>query len=93
MNFYVFYQIIFRELFNASYMSIWTEMTSDEQREMSQAMLKALQSHIPEVVQTVLNLSEFMDHSEKVGNSLLFQRQLGGIEVWIIEILTYIYIW
>ena len=54
-------------------MSIWTEMTSDEQREMSQAMLKALQSHIPEVVQTVLNLAEFMDHSEKVCNSLLFQ--------------------
>ncbi|PAV75947.1 hypothetical protein WR25_21280 [Diploscapter pachys] len=58
-------QNLAKELFNASYMSIWTEMTSDEQREMSQAMLKALQSHIPEVVQTVLNLSEFMDHSEK----------------------------
>jgi len=57
----------FRDLFNAAFVSCWTELTETQQDELIQSLEQALTSQeIPEITQTLLNLAEFMEHCDKV---------------------------
>lgn len=65
---------LFRDLFNAAFVSCWSELNEDQQDELIRSIELALTSQdIAEVTQTLLNLAEFMEHSDKVemlsGNS------------------------
>lgn len=65
-----------RDLFNAAFVSCWSELNEDQQDELIRSIELALTSQdIAEVTQTLLNLAEFMEHSDKVemlfGNSFL----------------------
>ena len=46
-------------------MSVWTELDSETQKDLTSCLLRAISTGIPELIQTILNLAEFMDHSEK----------------------------
>jgi FKBP12-rapamycin complex-associated protein len=61
-----FNTILLRELFNAAFMSIWTEVRESEQDELTNHLMDVITlcPH-PEPKQAILNLAEFMDHSEK----------------------------
>ncbi|GAV00928.1 TOR [Ramazzottius varieornatus] len=60
------YPVVAKELFNAAFVSCWTELTSIEQDELLKALEDALNRHdIAEITQTLLNLAEFMEHCEK----------------------------
>ena len=62
---------IFRDLFNAAFVSCWSELTEQDQDSLINSLQKALMSQdIPEIVQILLNLAEFMEHSDKVGMRL-----------------------
>ncbi|CAB3408784.1 unnamed protein product [Caenorhabditis bovis] len=54
-----------KDLFPAAFMSVWTELEEVHQRELAQYLRKALDSEHSDVIQAILNLAEFMDHSEK----------------------------
>ncbi|CAL2028656.1 unnamed protein product [Caenorhabditis brenneri] len=54
-----------RDLFPAAFMSVWTELDSETQKDLTSCLLRAIFTGIPELIQTILNLAEFMDHSEK----------------------------
>lgn len=57
----------FRDLFNAAFVSCWSELNEDQQDELIRSIELALTSQdIAEVTQTLLNLAEFMEHSDKV---------------------------
>ena len=57
----------FRDLFNAAFVSCWSELTEQDQDSLITSLQKALMSQdIPEIVQILLNLAEFMEHSDKV---------------------------
>ena len=57
----------FRDLFNAAFVSCWTELSETQQDELIQSLEQALTSqNIPEITQTLLNLAEFMEHCDKV---------------------------
>lgn len=59
--------LFFRDLFNAAFVSCWTEMSEAKQDELAQNLEQALVSQeIPEIMQTLLNLAEFMEHCDKV---------------------------
>ena len=65
-----------RDLFNAAFVSCWTELSESQQDELIQALEQALTSQdIPEITQTLLNLAEFMEHCDKV---LLYCMARGG---------------
>jgi len=56
-----------RDLFNAAFVSCWTELTEQQQDELIATLELALTSQeIPEITQTLLNLAEFMEHCDKV---------------------------
>lgn len=60
-----------RDLFNAAFLSCWSELSEDQQDELIRSIELALTSQdIAEVTQTLLNLAEFMEHSDKVSKSL-----------------------
>uniref|UniRef100_A0A8R1DY04 Serine/threonine-protein kinase TOR n=2 Tax=Caenorhabditis japonica TaxID=281687 RepID=A0A8R1DY04_CAEJA len=59
------HQHLARDLFPAAFMSVWTEIDSDVQNELTTSLLRALETGYSELIQTILNLAEFMDHSEK----------------------------
>ncbi|KAJ1361790.1 hypothetical protein KIN20_021134 [Parelaphostrongylus tenuis] len=60
------HQHLAKDLFNAAFMSVWTELTEDLQDKLTGSLLTALEtSNHPDVIQTILNLAEFMDHSER----------------------------
>ena len=60
-------EIIYRDLFNAAFVSCWSELSEMQQDELIQALETALTSQdIPEITQTLLNLAEFMEHCDKV---------------------------
>lgn len=64
----------FRDLFNAAFVSCWSELNEDQQDELIRSIELALTSQdIAEVTQTLLNLAEFMEHSDKVRLSPLFR--------------------
>lgn len=69
----------FRDLFNAAFVSCWSELNEDQQDELIRSIELALTSQdIAEVTQTLLNLAEFMEHSDKV--SLSGNQLVGGGE-------------
>ncbi|TKR95489.1 hypothetical protein L596_009654 [Steinernema carpocapsae] len=60
------YPALKSELFNASFMSVWTNMTEQDQDTVTVMLKHILQNcKHPDPIQTILNLAEFMDHSEK----------------------------
>lgn len=56
-----------RELFNAAFVSCWTELYDQFQDELVKSLETALMSPQvpPEILQTLLNLAEFMEHDDK----------------------------
>ncbi|XP_071544223.1 serine/threonine-protein kinase mTOR [Panulirus ornatus] len=66
-----------RDLFNAAFVSCWSELNESLQDDLLQSLRKALTSQdIPEITQTLLNLAEFMEHCDK--GPLPLQLQLLG---------------
>lgn len=60
------YNPLARDLFNAAFLSCWSELNEDQQDELIGSIEMALTSQdIAEVTQTLLNLAEFMEHSDK----------------------------
>jgi FKBP12-rapamycin complex-associated protein len=61
------YQPLARELFNAAFVSCWSELYDRYQEQLVQSIEVALTSyHIPlEILQILLNLAEFMEHDDK----------------------------
>lgn len=65
-----------RDLFNAAFLSCWSELSEDQQDELIRSIELALTSQdIAEVTQTLLNLAEFMEHSDKVSTELQQQHE------------------
>ncbi|XP_046989267.1 serine/threonine-protein kinase mTOR isoform X1 [Schistocerca americana] len=55
-----------RDLFNAAFVSCWTELSKSLQDELIQSLEQALMvPDLPEITQTILNLAEFMEHCDK----------------------------
>ncbi|KAI9000239.1 armadillo-type protein [Gaertneriomyces semiglobifer] len=61
------YYPLARELFNASFVSCWSELYDQFQDELVRCLEMALTSPNipPEILQTLLNLAEFMEHDDK----------------------------
>merc|ERR1719410_1856042 len=60
------YAQLARDLFNASFVSCWTELDANQQDELMSSLEKALtEPDLPEISQTILNLAEFMEHCDK----------------------------
>lgn len=60
------YPQILRDLFNAAFISCWTELSEDKKKELASNLQQALMiPDLPEITQTILNLAEFMEHSDK----------------------------
>lgn len=61
------YQPLARELFNAAFVSCWGELYDQFQDELVRSLETAITSPNipPEILQTLLNLSEFMEHDDK----------------------------
>lgn len=61
------YQPLAKDLFNAAFVSCWTELYDQYQEELVRSLELALTSpHIPpEILQVLLNLAEFMEHDDK----------------------------
>lgn len=60
------YSQLLRDLFNAAFVSCWTELKEEMQTELVQALEQALtMPDIPEITQTILNLAEFMEHCDR----------------------------
>ena len=56
-----------RKLFNAAFVAMWTALDEAGMDLVSSQLSRALShSDNADIVQTILNLAEFMDHSEKV---------------------------
>ncbi|XP_013189748.2 serine/threonine-protein kinase mTOR [Amyelois transitella] len=59
------YSQLLRDLFNAAFVSCWTELDNSSRTELSNALEQALTApDAPELAHTVLNLAEFMEHCE-----------------------------
>lgn len=59
------YQQLSRDLFNASFMSCYTELSAEMRKELDESLTKALTvPDLPEVTQSILNLAEFMEHCD-----------------------------
>merc|ERR1719188_619109 len=60
------YAQLARDLFNASFVSCWTELEAGQQDELMISLEQALLvPDLPEISQTILNLAEFMEHCDK----------------------------
>ncbi|KAL4787723.1 armadillo-type protein [Aspergillus varians] len=61
------YQPLARDLFNAAFVSCWTELYDQYQEELVCSIEKAITSPniSPEILQVLLNLAEFMEHNNK----------------------------
>lgn len=61
------YQTLAKDLFNAAFVSCWTELFEQYQEELLRSLEIALTSpHLPpEILQVLLNLAEFMEHDDK----------------------------
>jgi FKBP12-rapamycin complex-associated protein len=73
------YHVLARELFNAAFVSCWTELYDQYQDDLVRSLEAAFKSsHIPpEILQTLLNLAEFMEHDDKA--LPIDIRTLGGL--------------
>lgn len=59
------YSQLLRDLFNAAFVSCWTELDKTARTELANALEQALTApDAPELAHTVLNLAEFMEHCE-----------------------------
>lgn len=55
-----------KDLFNAAFVSCWTELTESMQKELINSLEQALTvANLSEITQTILNLAEFMEHCDK----------------------------
>ncbi|KAJ8979409.1 hypothetical protein NQ317_015841 [Molorchus minor] len=55
-----------RDLFNAAFVSCWTELREPMQKELMNCLEQALTvPDVPEITQIILNLAEFMEHCDK----------------------------
>lgn len=55
-----------RELFNAAFLCCWSELNEEQQKDLITSIEAALNApDVPEVTQALLNLTEFMEHSDK----------------------------
>jgi len=61
------YQPLAKDLFNSAFVSCWTELYDQYQEELIRSIEKALTSTNipPDILQTLLNLAEFMEHDDK----------------------------
>ncbi|KAF9993671.1 phosphatidylinositol kinase- protein kinase tor1 [Entomortierella chlamydospora] len=61
------YHPLARELFNAAFVSCWSELLDQYKEELAKALVTALTAPniSPEIIQTLLNLAEFMEHDDK----------------------------
>lgn len=61
------YQPLAKDLFNAAFVSCWTELYDQYQEELVRSLEMALTSTLipPEILQVLLNLAEFMEHDDK----------------------------
>ncbi|KAH8263388.1 hypothetical protein KR044_008014 [Drosophila immigrans] len=60
------YDTLLRDLFNAAFISCWTELSPEHKHELTQSLIQALQiTDMPEITQTILNLAEFMEHCDR----------------------------
>lgn len=61
------YQPLAKDLFNSAFVSCWTELYDQYQEELIRSIEKALTSQNipPDILQTLLNLAEFMEHDDK----------------------------
>lgn len=72
------YPKLLRDLFNASFVSCWTELTAVMKKELANSLEQALQvQDMPEITQAILNLAEFMEHCDKDPLPIDF-KLLGG---------------
>lgn len=59
------YPQLLRDLFNAAFVSCWTELSDPMKKELTASLQQALMvPDLPEVTQTILNLAEFMEHCD-----------------------------
>lgn len=59
------YPQLLRDLFNAAFVSCWTELREDKKRALADSLKQALMvPDLPEITQTILNLAEFMEHCD-----------------------------
>ncbi|ALC39457.1 Tor, partial [Drosophila busckii] len=60
------YDALLRDLFNAAFISCWTELSREQRAELTQSLVQALQvTDMPEITQAILNLAEFMEHCDR----------------------------
>lgn len=60
------YPQLLRDLFNAAFISCWTELSTEKKNELAASLQQALLvPDLPEITQTILNLAEFMEHCDK----------------------------
>ncbi|KAL8819240.1 MAG: hypothetical protein Q9223_002295 [Gallowayella weberi] len=61
------YQPLAKDLFNAAFISCWTELYDNYQEELIKSLETAMRSPNvpPEILQILLNLAEFMEHDDK----------------------------
>ena len=59
------YHPLARELFNASFYSCWNELFDANQDDLKESLQTALVNVPPKILQTLLNLAEFMEHDDK----------------------------
>ncbi|XP_012554042.1 serine/threonine-protein kinase mTOR isoform X1 [Hydra vulgaris] len=72
------YNPLARDLFNAAFVSCWSELSEEQQDELVASLEQALKSqNIQQITQTLLNLSEFMEHCEIKGTFSLNIELLG----------------
>lgn len=88
------YPQLAKDLFNASFVSCWSELDANQQDELMSSLEKALTDpDLPEISQTILNLAEFMEHCDK-GPLPLSPVLLGEKNVYTIPnpiIISYLY--
>ncbi|GBP30106.1 hypothetical protein EVAR_94949_1 [Eumeta japonica] len=71
------------DLFNAAFVSCWTELDDSARNDLVNALEQALTAPaVPELALTVLNLAEFMEHCERgalpISANLLGERAISG---------------
>ncbi|XP_055588723.1 serine/threonine-protein kinase Tor [Uranotaenia lowii] len=72
------YPQLLKDLFNAAFVSCWTDLPESLKEELSSSLQQALMvPDLPEITQTILNLAEFMEHCEN-GWALKIQPKVLG---------------
>lgn len=65
------YPQLLRDLFNAAFISCWTELSEEMKKQLAANLQQALMvPDLPEITQTILNLAEFMEHCDSQNLSI-----------------------